>query len=90
LALVAIVKPTPKSAAKMVSVGVVGLTKGGHGGAPSFDDAWWNVMVQSQCAQMLAKLLAKQPPPTNVAKSIIDNGGVETLLTASAPPTHSR
>ena len=27
-ALVAIVKPTPKSAAQMVSVGVIGLTKG--------------------------------------------------------------
>ena len=28
LALVAIVKPTPKSAAQMVSVGVIGLIKG--------------------------------------------------------------
>ena len=56
--------------------------QGGHGGAPSFDGAWWNVMVQSQCAQMLAKLHAKQPPPASVAKSIIDNGGIETLLTA--------
>ena len=67
MALVAIVKPTPKSAAKMVSVGVVGLTKGGHGGAPSFDGAWWNVMAQSQCAHMLAKLLAKQPNAKVVA-----------------------
>ena len=55
----------------------------GHGGAPSFDGAWWNVTVQSQGAQMLAKLLAKQPPPASVAKSMIDNGGVETLLTAA-------
>ena len=73
-ALVAIVKPTPKSAAQMVSVGVVGLTNGGHGGAPSFDGAWWNETVQSQCAQMLAKLLTKQPRTLK-------------LLTASAPPT---
>ena len=87
LALVAIVKPTPKSAAQMVSVGVVGLTNGGHGGAASFDGAWWNVMVQSLCAQMLAKPLAKLPPPASVAESIINNGGVETLLTTSAPPT---
>ena len=28
MALVAIVKPTPKSAAQMVSVGVIGLIKG--------------------------------------------------------------
>ena len=57
--------------------------QGGHGGAPSFDGAWWNVMAQSQCAHMLAKLLAKQPPPASVAKSIIGNGGIETLLTAA-------
>ena len=49
--------------------------QGGHGGAPSFDGAWWNVMVQSQCD--------KQPPPASVAKSIIDTGGIETLLTAA-------
>ena len=57
--------------------------QGGHGGAPSFDGAWWKVMAQSQCAHMLAQFLAKQPPSASVAKSIIETGGIETLLTAA-------
>ena len=59
--------------------------QGGHGGAPSFDGAWWNVMVQSQCAHMLAARWRNRDSPHSGQMLM---GG--PWRTASAPPTHSR